>query len=190
MNALTGFSLTREFGLIFGGERQAMTERSPETLWLITLPTTVLAGVSLHLPIILRQLGLLPHWSALKHMAGLLLVVSSMIGCGLSIWIYLGDRVSKPVQLPWMSVQNFFAFDMYTPTLYRSSIVAGVDWISRLTDWLDRNVVDGLVNLIGRSSINSGELLKYGNFGQTQLYLLTIISGVFILTLLLLRSLL
>lgn len=190
VNGLTGFSLTREFGLIFAGERQAMTARSPENLWLITLPTTVLAGVTLHLPLMLQHLGLLPPWSELNHQAGLLLVSSSLLGCGLSIWIYLGDRVSKPVQLPWMSVQNFFAFDMYTPRLYRSSIVAGVDWISRLTDWLDRNVVDGLVNLIGRSSINSGELLKYGNFGQTQLYLLTIVSGVFILTLLLLKSLL
>jgi len=190
VNGLTGFSLTREFGLIFARERQAMTARSPENLWLITLPISVLAGVTLHLPLMLQRLGLLPQWSALNHTAGFLLVGSSLLGCSLSAWIYLSDRVSKPVQLPWQSVQNFFAFDMYTPSLYRSSIVAGVDWISRLTDWLDRNVVDGLVNLIGRSSITSGELLKYGNFGQTQLYLLTIISGVFILTLLLLKSLL
>ena len=190
VNALTGFSIIREFGLIFAGERQPMTVRAPENLWSITLPTTFLAGATLHLPIILQRLDLLPQWSELNLVAGSLLVASSVVGCGFGAFVYVGNSIPKPIQLPWSSVQNFLAFDMYTPTLYRSSIVSGVDGISRLTDWLDRNVVDGVVNWIGRTSINSGELLKYGNFGQTQLYLLTIISGVFILTLLLLKSLL
>ncbi len=190
VNALTGLSITREFGLIFAGEQQQMTVRAPENFWLVTLPTALLAGATLHLPIILQRLGLLPQWSALNHAAGLLLVVSSIVGCSVGVWLYVSDRMTKPVQLPWVSVQNFFAFDMYTPTLYRSSIVSGVDGISRLTDWLDRTVVDGVANWIARTSVNSGELLKYGNFGQTQLYLLTIISGVFVITLLLLRSLL
>ncbi|WP_299404337.1 NAD(P)H-quinone oxidoreductase subunit F [Acaryochloris sp. IP29b_bin.148] len=190
VNALTGLSITREFGLIFAGARQQMTVRAPENIWLVTLPTTLLAGTTIHLPIILQRLGLLPQWSALNHAAGLLLVVSSIVGCAVGVWFYVSDRIPKPIQLPWVSVQNFFAFDMYTPTLYRSSIVSGVDGISRLTDWLDRTVVDGVANWIARTSVNSGEILKYGNFGQTQLYLLTIISGVFVITLLLLRSLL
>lgn len=189
VNALTGFSIIREFGLIFAGERQPMTVRAPENLWSITLPTTFLAGATLHLPIILQKLGLLPHWSVLNHEAGFLLAASSLVGCGLGAYIYIGNQFPKPIRLPWTSVQDFFAFDMYTPTLYRSSIVAGVDKISRLTDWLDRHVVDGVVNWIARTSVNTGEVLKYGNFGQTQLYLLTIVSGVFIIILLLLRSL-
>ncbi|KAI9132010.1 NAD(P)H-quinone oxidoreductase subunit F [Acaryochloris sp. CCMEE 5410] len=190
VNALTGFSIIREFGLIFAGERQQMTVRSPENLWSITLPTTILAGTTLHLPIILQKLELLPHWSVLNHEAGFLLAASSLMGCGLGALIYVGNRFPKPVRLPWTSVQDFFAFDMYTPTLYRSSIVSGVDGISRLTDWLDRKVVDGVVNWIARTSVTTGEVLKYGNIGQTQFYLLTIITGVFVLTLLLLRSLL
>lgn len=190
VNALTGFSIIREFGLIFAGERQQMTVRSPENLWSITLPTTILAGATLHLPIILQKLELLPHWSVLNHEAGFLLAGSSLVGCGLGALIYVGNRFPKPVRLPWTSVQDFFAFDMYTPTLYRSSIVSGVDGISRLTDWLDRKVVDGVVNWIARTSVTTGEVLKYGNIGQTQFYLLTIITGVFVITLLLLRSLL
>ncbi|BDM79980.1 NAD(P)H-quinone oxidoreductase subunit F [Acaryochloris marina] len=190
VNALTGFSIIREFGLIFAGERQQMTVRSPENLWSITLPTTILAGATLHLPIILQKLELLPHWSVLNHEAGFLLAASSLAGCGLGALIYVGNRFTKPVRLPWTSVQDFFAFDMYTPTLYRSSIVSGVDGISRLTDWLDRKVVDGVVNWIARTSVTTGEVLKYGNIGQTQFYLLTIITGVFVITLLLLRSLL
>lgn len=182
VNALTGFSVTREFSLIFAGRPKQMTVRSPENLWLVTLPTTILAGATLHLPLILQRLTLLPHWSDLNHTLALLLSGSSLIGCGASAFIYMGDFVPKPVRIPWAPLQNFFAFDMYTPKLYRSSVVLGVDWISRLIDWFDRNIVDGLVNLIGQFSISSGESLKYGNIGQTQFYLFTIVSGVFVIT--------
>lgn len=182
VNTLTGFSVTREFSLIFAGKPQQMTVRSPENLWLVTLPSTILAGATLHLPLLLQRLALLPHWSDLNHTLALLLSGSSLIGCGASAWIYMGDRIPKPVRIPWAPLQNFFALDMYTPTLYRSSVVLGVDWISRLTDWFDRNIVDGLVNLIGQFSILSGESLKYGNVGQTQFYLFTIVSGVFVIT--------
>lgn len=184
VNALTGFSVTREFSLIFGGKPQQMTVRSPENLWLITLPTAILAGATLHLPIMLQRLDLLPPWSVINPTLAFLLVSSSGLGCSISAFIYLGNRIAKPVQIPWAPLQNFFAFDMYTPTLYRSSVVLSVDWISRLTDWFDRNVVDGIVHLIGQVSLFSGESLKYGNFGQAQLYLLTIVFGVFIITLL------
>lgn len=183
VNALTGFSITREFCLIFGGKPQQMTVRSPENLWLITLPTTVLAGATLHLPIILQRLGVLPNWVNINLPLATLLASSSILGCSISAFIYLGNQVAKPVKIPWAGLQNFFAFDMYTPKLYRSSVVLGVDVISRLTDWVDRNIVDGIINLIGQASILSGEFLKYGNIGQTQFYLFTIMTGIITITL-------
>jgi NAD(P)H-quinone oxidoreductase subunit 5 len=66
------------------------------------------------------------------------------------------------------------AFDFYTPRLYRGSIVLSVDLLSRLTDWLDRYLVDGFVNFVGLASIFSGEALKYNNSGRLQFYVLTI----------------
>ncbi|NKB17449.1 MAG: NAD(P)H-quinone oxidoreductase subunit F, partial [Pseudanabaena sp. CRU_2_10] len=50
VNALTAFSLTRVFGLVFGGKTKQMTERSPEIHWPMALPTIVLSGVVLHVP--------------------------------------------------------------------------------------------------------------------------------------------
>jgi NAD(P)H-quinone oxidoreductase subunit 5 len=177
VNGLTAFSMMREFGLIFAGSPKQMTERSPEGFWLITLPMTVLMGFSLHLPLILQSLSLLPNWAELDKDMALLLVWSSLAGIGLGAVVYVGQSIPKPIQLPWKALQDFFAYDLYTPQIYRSGIVFCVDWASRLTDWFDRQVVDGLVNFVGLVSLFSGEALKYGNSGQGQFYLLTITIG-------------
>ena len=177
VNGLTAFSMTREFGLIFAGSPKPMTERSPENIWLVTLPMMVLMGMTLHLPLILQSLSLLPTWATLNKDMALLLAWSSLMGIGIGAVIYIGQSVSKPIQLPWKRLQAFFAYDLYTPQLYRSSIVFCVDWASRAIDWFDRQIVDGVVNLVGLVSLFSGEALKYSNSGQSQFYVLTILIG-------------
>jgi len=180
-NALTAFSLSRVFGLIFGGEAKPMTVRSPEVLWLMVVPMTLLLGVVLHLPLVLQRLALLPDWLALNKEVALLLIWSSLFGGSLGAVLYLGPWVAKPIQLPWQVLQRFLAAHFSTLPLYRLSIVLGVDRMSRLTDWLDRHLVDGLVNFVGLASIFGGETLKYGNSGQSQFYLLTILAGLVII---------
>jgi NAD(P)H-quinone oxidoreductase subunit 5 len=177
VNGLTAFSVTREFGLIFAGQPKQMTQRAPENFWLITLPMMVLLGFTLHLPLILQSLALLPSWASFNKDVALLLVWSSLLGCGLGAVVYINQTIAKPIQLPWRGLQDLFAYDFYTPTLYRSSIVFGVDWVSRIADWFDRVLIDGVVNLVGLASIVSGEALKYGNTGQGQFYMLTIALG-------------
>lgn len=183
VNGLAAFSVTRTFGLMFAGKAQPMSQRAPENLWAVTLPMTALAGLTLHLPLILQSLDLLPDWAILNKDMALLLTWSSVSGFSLGAVFYISDFIAKPIRLPWQPLQNLFAYDFYTPRLYRTSIVGGVDVISRLTDWLDRYLVDGLVNLVGLSSMLSGVTLKYANSGQSQFYLLTIAIGVVILTL-------
>jgi NAD(P)H-quinone oxidoreductase subunit 5 len=190
VNGLTTYSLTRAFGLIFGGQPKQMSLRSPEVHWPMILPMTVLLGVTLHLPLVLQNLSLLPNWVDLNKEMALLLAGSSGLGCSLAAVVYFGKLVSKPVRFPWQFLQNLLAADFYTPKLYRLSIVFGVDWISRITDWLDRHIVDGLVNLVGLVSVFSGERLKYSNSGHSQFYVFTIFSGVALLGLLLSWSLL
>jgi NAD(P)H-quinone oxidoreductase subunit 5 len=182
VNALTAFSTVREFGLIFAGSSKQMTVRSPENFWLITLPMTVLVGINLHLPLILQSLSLLPSWATLNKDMALLLFWSSVAGCSIGAVVYVGQSIPKPIQLPWKKIQEFFAYDLYTPDLYRSSIVFSVDWLSRITDWFDRYVVDGFVNLVGVAFLVGGETLKYGNSGQGQFYVLTIAVGLAAMT--------
>jgi NAD(P)H-quinone oxidoreductase subunit 5 len=177
VNALTAFSLTREFGLIFGGKPKQMSERSPEAIWLMVLPMMVLSGFVLHLPLVLQSLSLLPEWTTLNKDVALLLIWSSIFGISISSIVYLGN-IPKPIRLPWQGLQNLFAYDFYTPKLYKITIIFGVAQLSKLADMVDRFVVDGIVNLVGLSSLLGGESLKYSNNGQTQFYALTVLLGV------------
>ncbi|MEH2196522.1 MAG: NAD(P)H-quinone oxidoreductase subunit F [Nostoc sp.] len=177
VNALTAVSLTREFGLIFGGKATQMSQRSPEAHWPMILPMVILLAFSLHLPLVLQSLSLLPDWASLNKDVVLLLIWSSISGCSITGVVYLGN-IPKPIRLPWKGLQDLFAYDFYTPKLYRITIIFGVAKISQLADMIDRFVVDGIVNLVGLFSLLGGESLKYSTSGQTQFYALTVLLGV------------
>lgn len=177
VNTLTAFSLTRVFGLIFGGQPKQMTVRSSEVHWPMILPMVILLGFVLHLPLVLQSLSLLPDWAQLNKDMALLLIWSSILGCSLGGVIYLGNALPKPVRLPSQQLQDLLAYDFYTAKIYRLSIVFVVDLVSKITFWIDRYLVDGLVNLVGIATVFSGQSLKYNVSGQTQFYALTILLG-------------
>ncbi|MEA5581592.1 NAD(P)H-quinone oxidoreductase subunit F [Nodularia harveyana UHCC-0300] len=176
VNALTAFSLTREFALIFGGKAQQMSERSPEVHWPMTMPMMILFGFVLHLPLVLQSLSILPDWASLNKDVVLLLIWSSIFGCSISLIIYLSN-IPKPIRLPWKPLQDLFAYDFYTPKLYRITIIFGVAQLSKFADMVDRFIVDGIVNLVGLFSLLGGEGLKYSTTGQTQTYAFTVLLG-------------
>ncbi|MBE9201329.1 MULTISPECIES: NAD(P)H-quinone oxidoreductase subunit F [unclassified Nodularia (in: cyanobacteria)] len=180
VNALTAFSLTREFGLIFGGKAKQMSERSPEVHWPMIMPMMILFGLVLHLPLVLQSLSILPDWASLNKDVVLLLIWSSIFGCSISAVIYLGN-IPKPIRLPWKPLQDLFAYDFYTPKLYRVTIIFGVAQLSKFADMVDRFIVDGIVNLVGLFSLLGGEGLKYSTTGQTQTYAFTVLLGVGVL---------
>ena len=180
-NALTAFGLTRAFSLVFGGKPKQMSERSPEVHWPMALPMIILSAFTLHLPLILQSLSLLPSWADINTNMALLLIWSSIFGASLSAVIYLGNYIQKPVQFPIKALQDLVAYDFYTPNLYRNSIVFSVAVVSQLTSWIDRYLVDGVVNLFGMVTLFSGQSLKYSTSGQSQFYALTILVGVTVL---------
>lgn len=185
VNGLTAFSVIREFGLIFAGKPKPMTVRSPEVHWPMAIPMVVLMGVTLHIPLILMEWNLLPDWADLNVTVAGVLIGSTLVGGGLAGFIYLSDRISKPVQFGPQSVQDFFAYDFYTAKLYKLTIVFAVGFVSQVVFWFDRYIVDGLVNLVGLFTVFSGQSLKYNVSGQTQFYALTILLGVAVLGMLL-----
>lgn len=184
VNWIAAFSLARMVGLIFAGQPGQMTIRAPEPLWLMVMPMTITAAMALHLPIILSRLGLLPIWAEISQDMALLLTWSSLLGAAVGTLLYVNRVIENPARLVQKPVQNLLAYDFYTPKLYRNTFVLGVDLLSRLTDWLDRYVVDGLVNMVGLASLFGGETLKYGNSGRLQFYILTISVGVAVIGLL------
>lgn len=177
VNGLTAFSLTRAFGSIFAGKPQPMTERSPEVHWPMALPMVFLAGIALHLPLLLRVWGLLPHVDLLLSPLGLAAAGSAILGIAAGVSLYF-KRDRRAVRLPVTALQEFFARDFYTATLYERSIVGGVALISRLANWFDRHLVDGAGNLMGLATLLGGQSLRYSTSGTSQIYLLTIAVGI------------
>lgn len=178
VNWLVAFSLARMIGLIFAGNTQQMTLRSPEPIWFIVLPTALVAGFTVHLPLVMAQFNLLPNWAEVSQDMALLLTWSSILGTAVGTLLYVNRVLENPAKLVQKPLQNLLAYDFYTPKIYRNTFVLGVDLLSRATDWLDRYVVDGLVNAVGLASLLGGETLKYGNSGRLQFYVLTIAVGV------------
>ena len=59
--------------------------------------------------------------------------------------------------------------------------MAFVAGLARLTNAIDRQVVNGVVNGIGRLSLQSAENLKLSVSGQLQSYVLTVIIAIVVL---------
>jgi len=178
VNALTAFSMARVFGLLFLGDATDFTRRSPEGLWALVLPMTSLMGFALHLPLVLAELNLLPSRAIVLSAPSLALVGSTLVGAGLGVYFYGVQRDRLPVKLSSPALQDFFAYDLYTAKLYKLTIVFVVAVVSNVIYWIDRFIVDGVVNLVGLTAMFSGQTLRYNTSGQTQFYALSIVLGV------------
>lgn len=185
VNAFAAFGVTRVFCLLFLGESKQMAQRSPEIHYWMALPMIFMMGFVLHLPLILQALNLLPSWAEINTDLALLLIWSTITGIALSAVVYTSKSIAKPVVLPWKGLQDLLAYDFYTPNLYRSSIVFAVALVSQITSWFDKYLVDGGLNLFGALTVFSGKNLRYSTSGQSQFYMLTIVFGIALISVLL-----
>lgn len=181
VNGLTSLNLTRVFRLVFWGEPQEKTRRAPEVMWQMALPMVTLSVVNLLVPLMLQQWQVLPNKEDINWSALALLVASSAVGISIGSTIYLHKVWSRSVQPQLRFVQDILSYDFYIQELYGWTVVFGVNLISRISAWVDRYVLDGLVNLVGLATIFSGQSLRYTASGQSQLYILTILMGVALL---------
>ncbi|MEM7793100.1 MAG: NAD(P)H-quinone oxidoreductase subunit F [Cyanobacteria bacterium P01_C01_bin.118] len=174
INGLCSFSLVRMFCLMFLGKSKPMTSRAPEPIWLVVIPMVAMAALTLHVPIVLETLKLLPLTQTAIGEIGLLIIWSSVLGMGLGIVFYGIPREKLPADsLPTWLV-NLMADDFYTAGLYQNLFIWPVAATAAVFNWLERYVIDGVVNLVGVVSLLSGETLKYSNVGRSQVYVLTI----------------
>ena len=178
VNCLTTLNLTRVFRLVFWGEPQPKTRRSPEVGWTMALPMVILSVMNLLVPLMLQQSQLLPSWENINLSMLALLFGSGLLGLTIGSTIYLHKAWSRPIQLQWRFVQDLLGYDFYVADLYKVTVVFAVNLTSRISAWIDRYILDGLVNLVGLATIFSGQTLKYTISGQSQGYMLTILLGV------------
>lgn len=189
VNALSALNLTRLFRLVFLGKPQMKTRRAPEVPWQMALPMVSLTVVALLAPLapIKWSLWLSPTTplaltdELIIRSTVPLLLFSGAVGCMIGAAIPLRRAWARPTQVIWRFFQDLFAYDFYVDRLYQLTVVAAVSLLAKFTSWIDRYVVDGVVNLVSLATIFSGNALKYNVSGQSQFYLLTILLGVSLL---------
>lgn len=183
VNFLTTLNLVRVFRLVFLGKPQPKTRRTPEVGWLMALPMVILSVFVLMLPLLMARMSLLPPLEYFNLPAVLLLVGSGLLGTGLGFYLPLNRAWSRSSLAPLRVLQDLLGNDFYTGRLYEGTVVRLVAWLSDVSSWMDRYVVDGAVNFVGAASLLGGEGLKYSASGRSQNYILTIVSGVGLLVL-------
>lgn len=183
VNFLTALNLVRIFRLVFLGEPQPKTRRTPEVGWLMAIPMITLSVFVLVLPLAIARMSLLPPLEYYNIPAMALLVFSGLLGTGLGFYLPLNRAWSRSSIQPLRWAQDLLGNDFYTEKLYEGTVVRLVASLSELSSWFDRYVVDGAVNLVGAASLLGGEGLKYSASGRSQNYILTIVAGVGLLVL-------
>ncbi len=180
-NTLTMVNLVRVYRQVFLDTPHPKTRRTPEVIWLMALPMVSLAVIVLLTPLVVDRLTPQHAIATLSPLSATLLLASSGVGLAIGSLIRLDRFWSRSVFPPLRTLQDLLAADFYTDRLYRTTIVAFVAGLARLTSGFDRTVVSGLANRVGLASLASAETLKLGVSGQLQSYVLTLVAGILIL---------
>ncbi|MBD2297036.1 NAD(P)H-quinone oxidoreductase subunit F [Nostoc sp. FACHB-87] len=181
VNGFTALNLTRVFRLIFWGKPQQKTRRTPEVGWQMALPMVTLTIMTLLLPLMLQQWYLLPSRESINWYVVSTLLVSTVVGVGIGSTMYLHKAWSRSRILVWRFLQDLLGYDFYIDRIYRVTVVGAVAFLSRISAWSDRYLVDGLVNFVGIFTIFGGQSLRYSISGQSQGYMFTILVVISIL---------
>ena len=107
--------------------------------------------------------------------------VVALVGIGLAVLTYAWPRpfVSLDPLMKAGPIHTVLAQRYYFDHLYEGVLVNTVFYriTAAITDWIDRNLVDGIVGLIGWISRNIGSLIALGQNGQVQTYPLVAATG-------------
>jgi len=180
-NTLTVFNLVRVYRQVFLDKPHPKTKRTPEVLWLMALPMVSLGFLLAFLPAVMRRLEPYLGLGPVSTTAGLLVLASGVMGLVGELALPVSRFSSRSVIRPLRAIQDLLAADFYTDRLYRSTIVAFVAGLARLTNGFDRQVINRLAERVGLASMSTAEGLKLGVSGQLQSYVFTIITAIVIL---------
>ena len=180
-NALTAFNLVRVFRQVFLDKPHPKTKRTPEVNWLMALPMVSLAVVVLLVPLIFPRIYPIAGVEVVSLVSMVAVVVSSLVGVVIASGIALDKFGSRSVFKPLRTLQDLLAYDFYTERFYRSTVVAFVAFLARITDAFDRLLLNRFVNRVGSSSMVSAEGLRLAVSGQTQSYVLTVLLAIVLL---------
>jgi NAD(P)H-quinone oxidoreductase subunit 5 len=180
-NGLTVFNLVRVYRQVFLDQPHPKTKRTPEVNWLMALPMVSLAVLVGLLPAVIRRLEPYLGLGPVSSTAGILVLASGLLGLVVELTVPIASFSTRSTIRPLRAVQDLLAADFYTDRLYRTTIVAFVAGLARLTNGVDRTIVSRLAERVGWASLATAEGLKLGVSGQLQSYVLTLVAAIVLL---------
>jgi proton-translocating NADH-quinone oxidoreductase chain L len=172
---LTAFYMTRQFVMVFLGRPSEKSSHAHESGWTMVLPLVVLAVPA-------AAAGYLGNeWFLKEPLEQELFVTSTVVvvsGIALAFAVYALNLMPKPVVQALSPVRTALANRLYIDGIYEQLFGKGLDGIAIVLSWFDRNIVDGLVNLMSAATLMGGEGLKYLETGRAQFYLLVVCASV------------
>jgi len=184
---LTAFYMFRIYFMAFQGNlnnESAHPHESPILMRLVLVVLAILSSISGFLPF-----QRLVHRGEIFHEHGLLIPVVSVLvsGCGIiTAWVFYGlglpiaDRFAYafgPIY-KW-AFNKFYIDDLYYIVTHKIIF----RYICSPFNWFDRNCVDGLMDLIAKAILLSGEWTRKTVVGKISVYLLWSVLGVILIIL-------
>jgi NADH-quinone oxidoreductase subunit L len=157
---LTALYMTRQMIYVFFGKPSGGAHESPQVM---TMPLLVLAVCTVGLSFVLTPawpwldhylLGEKVHVDLIKLFQPMILLSFVLVGAGIGLGylFYRGnaqDRRRDPLENAQPALFRFLARRMWLDELYENTVIAFARMLSRMGDWLDRYLWDGLVRLVG-----------------------------------------
>jgi len=218
---LTALYMTRQMFYVFFGNKRAASEHAHESPRVMTMPLIVLAVCSIVLSMVLTPAwpwlhsylsGKQPHFDVALLIQPMLFVSLVLVAAGIGVGclIYRHAREVDPLAQAQPALFRTLENKFWLDELYDRTVVALARAAARWSDWMDRNVWDGLVRWFGglgqsfgiltanfdERGINAGvdettagtrglgRVISAWHSGQVQTYLATVAIGMLVLLIL------
>lgn len=157
---LTALYMTRQMIYVFFGSQREGSKGAHESPEIMTTPLIVLGVCSVVLSVVLTPawpwlhdylMGESPHFDFGRLIQPMLFVSLALVaaGVGLGILFYRNVETVDPLAQAQPRLFRFLENKMWLDELYAGTVVAGSELFSRVSDWMDRHVWDGLVRVVG-----------------------------------------
>lgn len=127
----------------------------------------------------------LPDGKFVFHMdVALTSTVIAVLGMGLAAYLYLGHQrevaqLTRMAKAAWVYQLSYGKF--FIDQIYGAFIVWPLQMLAALSYWIDRWIVDGLVNVCGKIAPLIGAILRALQTGLVQFYALAMVLGMLVL---------
>jgi NADH-quinone oxidoreductase subunit L len=157
---LTALYMTRQMICVFFGYRREAAEHAHESPSVMTIPLILLALCSIALSVLLTPawpwlhgylIGEPAHFEIGRLIQPMLFVslalVAAGIGFGVVFYRHAGER--DPLARTQPVLFRFLENKMWLDELYAKTVLTWSVMFSRVSDWMDRHIWDGLVRGVG-----------------------------------------